>query len=714
MIAKDVKELDLSGPGAAYIRVSDDQQDTKRQYDSAHEFEKRYGVTIPAAHWFKDEGWARDTADRRPDFQRTLKFAEEGRIKWIVVDRLDRFGAKSAKHLMGYLARLEDAGCRLFDASGKEWTGEDHGTEISAWVEGKKSKGEQLEKSHRALTGKVARVKTGEWQGGPVRLGFDVVCYARVPGCEVLPNSKLTEHWRVVFEGLHKRLKVYPDGRTERFDGKGNFPRYQDQTEVLRLAPSNDPAKIDVAVSVFKRFATESISPTTLAHYLHKLGFRTAFGGPYQGHHVRSMLEDPTYIGFYTYNRKHFGKFHRFKDGQAVEELNYEEKQSRNDKTDWVQSHRLFDPMVDRATWDAVQKKLEAPKRETAPRSPALYLAGLARCGNCGSKMIAGRGKSLKRSGTLRFEFICGGYHKATRDMERLPSTCLRNGVFQDELEPFIDRYLEEAGKRLELLTQSPDGKHLLDVLEKQESDAWAAFSAGVLRLTQYLAEFHTDEYNAILAWDAARRADEEAATATPTRPLDAKQKERLNRVIRKAKTITPPPDDFVRSVLASYRANFDGAALAAEVEKLEAKHTALMRQWADLPTPRAKEKAKAELAELEARIEELERQKQDSADAVEQHYREIIDLQCAIGEARRALRSESGERALRQRAEALRAVIHRMECTFVATGEDGSGRGRKSTRLAKVSIYPIAGNARHFLTDSANLLRPTRATSHM
>jgi DNA invertase Pin-like site-specific DNA recombinase len=83
-------------------------------------------------HWYKDEGWARDTADERPDFQQLMKLVEAGRIQWIVVDRLDRFGTKSSKQLIVYLYRLEEAGCRLFDASGREWTGDDDATEISA------------------------------------------------------------------------------------------------------------------------------------------------------------------------------------------------------------------------------------------------------------------------------------------------------------------------------------------------------------------------------------------------------------------------------------------------------------------------------------------------------------------------------------------------------------------------------------------------------
>jgi hypothetical protein len=229
-----------------------------------------------------------------------------------------------------------------------------------------------------------------EWQGGPPRLGFDVACYSRKTDEEL---------WRVVFEGFNKRLKVYPDGRTERFDGEGNFPAWQNKgkppPEYLQITPSRDRSKIDAAVCVFERFAAESVSHTALAHYLNKLGHRTAQGNLFVGYQIAAMLEDPIYLGFYTYNRVHFGKFHRWTEGQAVLELNYDEKQSKNDKADWVQSHkRLFDPLVDRPTWDAVQKKLAGTtgwddrdiqdnsgslgRRAGPPRHPRISHLGLA------------------------------------------------------------------------------------------------------------------------------------------------------------------------------------------------------------------------------------------------------------------------------------------------------------------------------------------------
>jgi DNA invertase Pin-like site-specific DNA recombinase len=674
---------DLTGTGAAYIRVSDDAQDTARQYASAHAFEKRHGVTIPKHNWFKDEAWARDTADRRPDFQRLLKEVEAGRVQWIVVDQLDRFGTKNAKQLISYLHRLDEAGCKLYDAAGKEWTGEDVATIITAVVEGEKSKGEQTGKSHRVLGGKVAKARAGEWQGGPVRLGFDVGCYSRATGKEL---------WRVVIEGRHKRLKVYPDGRTERFDGKGNFPAWQcvgkPSPEFLRLAPSKDRAKIDAAVTVFRQYATEAIGHTAVAHWLNGLGFRNGGGGHFQGQQIEAMLADPIYLGYYAWNRTHCGKFGRYAGGQVVEELNYDEQVSRNDEADWVQSDRLFPPLVDQKTWDAVQRKLARQRKRTnAPRSAAQYLAGLVYCGNCGGRMVTGAlrktAKHPRKDGHTgpRHEYFCGTYFKAARnrwlaverdgvvvrikmDKDGRPTgeecKCLRNGVFQDELEVHVERYLDHAGQRLEVLTEGLGDGHIIGRLEGQEEGAWRRFLEGLYRVCTYLIQHHPAEYAALVDESNARRATS---------------------------------DEQVDMVAACYRANFDPAALAREAQELDERHTQLYRRYADLKTPLARQKADAELADLEARIEELRAHRHDAAELVAAQYREVYDLQLAIADARAAMRADSGERALRRRAEKLRAIIQRIECNFVATGKTGSGYGKKNSKLAAVTFYPVVGD---------------------
>jgi hypothetical protein len=77
-------------------------------------------------------------------------------------------------------------------------------------------------------------------------------------------------------------------------------------------------------------------------------------------------------------------------------------------------------------------------------------------------------------------------------------------------------------------------------------------------------------------------------------------------------------------------------------------------------------------------------------------------------------MRNEAGERALRQRAEKLRAVIQRIECTFTAAGAAGGGWGKRNARLATVKVYPVGGDHLEFSSDRESSLQATRATSPM
>lgn len=199
-------------------------------------------------------------------------------------------------------------------------------------------------------------------------------------------------------------------------------------------------------------------------------------------------------------------------------------------------------------------------------------------------------------------------------------------------------------------------------------------------RLLAYLAENHLDEYVWAMSDDPSRGSLRD-------------------------------PEEYVETVLALYRAKFNPAPVVAEIAKLDAEHSALTKRYADLPTPRAKEKAAKELAELEARIGELERQREDLAGVVEHHYRQMLDLQRAIGDANLAMKQAEGERALRRRAEAIRSVVHRIECTFTATGKTGGGPGRTNARLATVTIYPVAGEPIDFQGEE-NVLQRTRVVS--
>src|SRR5262249_52410613 len=148
-------------------------------------------------------------------------------------------------------------------------------------------------------------------------------------------------------------------------------------------------------------------------------------------------------------------------------------------------------------------------------------------------------------------------------------------------------------------------------------------------RMLKFLAEHHKPEFQAMMR-DYLAHNDE----------FSSMECERIHGY-----------SPFLEAVLSCYESVFDPSALDDEKALLEAEHTAMMEQWKDLPTPLAKEKAKARFEQLEARMAELDQQRQDLAEVVERQYHEMMDLQRGLEEAKDAMMSEGGEHALRHRA---------------------------------------------------------------
>ena len=367
--------LTLTGTGGSYIRVSGDKQEIERQLASIAAFEQRHTIKIAQHHCYEDH-MPRDLSEKRPDFQRMLKEVKTGTLRWIVVDQIDRFGFADEWELVELIRDLRQAGCKLYDTKDDEWTSGGLMSFFKAGLAGHSSHDEQMKKSSRSLGGMVEKARAGEWQGGPPRLGFDVACFDRKTGEEL---------WRVTWQGRDevgktkrrgkerpvyhiRRLKVYPDGRTERLDGSVIFRQSRD-TERLQIVPTRDEAKLDAARGVFERYAAESVSFFDLAKWLNGLGIRNSFGKMFQSGDVQKMLSDEAYLGYPTFSKRRTGRFHRHdadgpKGGIRELEPELKGKDTPSDPDDVIRSStRLFEPMIDRPTWDGVQKKLRGRVR---------------------------------------------------------------------------------------------------------------------------------------------------------------------------------------------------------------------------------------------------------------------------------------------------------------------------------------------------------------
>lgn len=580
---------------AAYLRISSDKQDVQRQRDSITEWAARNGHTI--AHWFEDsEGKnPRDKADKRPHFQRMLNAVESGLISLIIVDSQDRFGTKDAYQLGQFLTLLRDNECQLWSVNQGHLTADDDATILTNTIGALTSTREQKEKATRSVGGLVETAKAGRYAGGVAPYGLDVACFAGG-----------REKWRVRWNSQTERARIYADGRTERFDGRGNMPA-SDPTDELRFRPG-DPKRLAVVRQIFDWYATQDVSPGTIATRLNKSGMVNAYGNPWNKAGVRSLLANPVYVGLPAWNKRGKPRFKEWANGQLCDVT--DKKTRRRDPSDFVQPDKPeFDPIVAGDVWNTVQDKLERSKQGTKrpAQVSALWLKRFLVCGGCGKPMRACKPQPRMEYGT----YICGTYGTYGKNN---PTGCRCHRVKHSVLEAIVDKYLSDTEPELTKLASREE-----NTLATLAGDDFSRSYASMLKLWSRMTEHVPDDWGS--------RVDGDAWTAW------------LN--IHQA--YEPPTLPEVEAEIAAKEAELD--SMLASFSRL---------------TPALQDRANAKMKALQDEIEALRSEIEDLSVPYREACKEAALRQQALRHALDVADDDGPARA-----EALRSVVDRIVCNF-------------------------------------------------
>jgi DNA invertase Pin-like site-specific DNA recombinase len=625
-----------SGRGGAYLRVSSDKQDHESQRAAIQAWLDNNKLTV--AIWYKDVG-SRDLAHRRPDFQRLLRAVENGEISWIIVDAKDRFGTANAWEFGKFICHLREHDCQLWSVSQGHLTADDAVTEILMTVDSVRSRDEQVNKSQRSLRGAVHGVKRGEWQGGYPPFGFDVLCLGK--------DGR--EKWRVFYEGTHRRLRLWPDGRpAERFDGSNNFPR-KDREDTLRLAPSVDEHRVEMAKKIFHWFATEAVSLRGLCRRLNELGVSAVIGRGWYSSRLGPMLRNPAFlVGQEVWNKNGHGRFLEWVQDEYREVQRFKGKVKKGRKREpdqFIWPAAQSKGLIDRETWEAVQTKLREIRRPgRAPKNRDLWLAGLLYCGHCGGRMVGWHQKSDR---TCSHSYTCPNYRQYGAAN---PAGCRLHRVNQRIIEALVGRYLEESGQGLEALLAATVG------------DSGEDIAQGLLEAKEGVQ------------WEYLRHIG------------------RLWREV-KATGAQPPPGQpwTAPSLCSAFEAR--GAQQQAEnARRLAEKETELAQAvaaFARLTNPIAVKEAARHVEALGQEIDELQKSSQPLDQKVKALRAELQRLESTIAEAREKMAGDAN----RQKAHALGRVVSRIVCRF---RHDRAGSQDRSI-LTEVVIEPLEGGTRTF-----------------
>ena len=158
-----------------------------------------------------------------------------------------------------------------------------------------------------------------------------------------------------------------------------------------------DPDKAEIVRMVFRWYAFgedgQPMGSDSIARRLNEMGLRTDLGCAFDGDRIRRMLQNKSYIGTTSWNKR--VKRVRVIDG--VKTI------TREKNPEPIVVENAHDGIIDRDLWDRVQAMFSThaklPKNTDAPVSNVL--SGIVKCGLCGKAMLRRPGTG-GRPDTLR------------------------------------------------------------------------------------------------------------------------------------------------------------------------------------------------------------------------------------------------------------------------------------------------------------------------
>ena len=322
----------MSIRAVGYLRRSTERQE-KSLEDQRREIE-RYadpnGYKI--LRWYQDDAISGDETGKRLGFQEMHKAACNGSdFEAILVWDQDRFGRFDMIEAGHWIHPLRQAGVQLVTVNDGPINWDDFTGRVvySIKQEGKHQFLRDL--SRNTLRGQISNAERGFLCGQAAPYGYD--------------RMLVDEH------GKH-RQRI-------RNGEKFSKPRSWHVT----LVPSDDPEKVVTAQWLFGHYAEVDVGLRQLAEELNRRGVPAPRGGRWQVGTIREILRNPKYLGQNVWGRRRMGKYHRAAGGEIRQRLDLDRRVKFNPEEEWTSKHDSHPALVDRETWEHVQRKLvERPR----------------------------------------------------------------------------------------------------------------------------------------------------------------------------------------------------------------------------------------------------------------------------------------------------------------------------------------------------------------
>ena len=191
-----------------------------------------------------------------------------------------------------------------------------------------------------------------------------------------------------------------------------------------------DPGEAETVLGIFRLYRDLG-STLAVAEEANRRGWRTRTGRRLDRNNIHRLLVNPTYCGMVRH------------DGQL-----------------YAGAH---EPIVDEDLWAAVQHELKSNGRNGRVRTPSksgALLAGLLRCGACGTAMTI---HHSSRNGRRYASYVCGKYQREGA------SRCPGSRVSVSDLEAFVVRRIADIGRDSRLIGKTIEAAKRLVLKRKPE-----------------------------------------------------------------------------------------------------------------------------------------------------------------------------------------------------------------------------------------------------
>jgi site-specific DNA recombinase len=329
---------------------------------------------------YVDAGISGKTIEKRPALRDLMRDIDEGKIHEVLVWKLDRLSRKTAD-LLFIMDQFNRNNVNFRSHSEKNFETDTAAGKMTFQMFGVIAEFQRNTIVENVKMGMKQRARNGKWNGGQV-LGYDVV----------------------------------------------EIPVARGKDSVLRI----NPIEAELVRKIFRMYASGQ-GLKSIANELNREGYKTKPNNPFSHVSIKTIINNPVYIGKIRYNVRE----------------NWSEKRRKGINSEPIIAEGEHEPIIMQDMWDAVQK-LYSKKAVTAPRvfNGTYLLTGMMRCPDCGATLVAHRVRDILKDGTkiVRRYYICSNFRsKGSR-------VCSSNSVKADFAEQFVTARIAEVVQKPKVL----------------------------------------------------------------------------------------------------------------------------------------------------------------------------------------------------------------------------------------------------------------------